>query len=46
MTLVCVSLMLGIMGVYKLVGAQYKNGITSGGIEPSVFKMKILNTKP
>jgi hypothetical protein len=45
MTLICASLMLGVMGVYKIIGAHNRNDITSNGVETSVFKIKTINNK-
>jgi hypothetical protein len=45
MTLVCASLMLGIMGVYRIVSAHSRGGITNGGVEPSAFRISFLDSK-
>ncbi len=41
MTLVCASVMLGIMGIYKITGAQYQNKISSAhGLQNNAFKIQ------
>lgn len=44
MTIICASVMLGIMGVYKITGPQQKRITESIDIDTSAFKIKGIKT--
>ena len=45
MTLVCASVMLGIMGIYRLVGTKSTRSFNGIGFERTAFKVSGINYK-
>lgn len=43
MTLVCASVMLGIMGIYRLVGAKSARSFSGRGFDGTAFKVSGIN---